>query len=82
MKLYLSLCASLATFASAAAPQYNSRAFDGVLSKRQTSTNVSSDLIVDLGYEQYMGVANASTGLNTFKGWKFYAEHYSKTRLI
>ena len=68
MKFALTICASLAVIASAAAPRYNGRAFDGVLSKRQTSTNISSNLIVDLGYEQYMGVANASTGLNTFKG--------------
>ena len=69
MKFSLSTCVSLTTIASAAAPRYNSRAFDGVLSKRQTITNTTSNLIVDLGYEQYMGVANASTGLNTFKGW-------------
>ena len=70
MKFALTICANLAVTASAAAaaPRYNSRAFDGVLSKRQTSTNISSNLIVDLGYEQYMGVAHASTGLNTFKG--------------
>ena len=68
MKFALMICACMAVIASAAAPRYNSRAFDGVLSKRQTSTNISSNLIVDLGYEQYMGVAHASTGLNTFKG--------------
>ena len=68
MKFALTICAGLAVIASAAAPRYNSRAFDGVLSQRQTSTNTSSNLIVDLGYERYMGVANASTGLNTFKG--------------
>lgn len=26
---------------------------------------------VDLGYAIYRGVANASTGLNTFKGWVY-----------
>lgn len=26
---------------------------------------------VDLGYAIYQGVANASTGLNTFKGWVY-----------
>lgn len=68
MKFALTICAGLAVIASAAVPHYNSRAFDGVLSQRQTSMNISSNLIVDLGYERYMGVANASTGLNTFKG--------------
>ena len=70
MKFQLSICASLASLALAATPRYNARAFDSVLAKRQsTSTPSSSNLVVDLGYEQYMGVANASTGLNTWKGY-------------
>ena len=73
MKFQLSICASLATVAFAATPRYNGRAFDSVFAKRQgTSTSASSSLTVDLGYEQYMGVANASTGLNTWKGYALY----------
>ena len=68
MKFPLATCATLAATASAATLRYNSRAFDAVLSKRQDSVNASSSLIVDLGYEQYIGVANQSTGLNTWKG--------------
>ena len=67
MKLQLSLCASLVTLAFAATPRYNVRAFDSVIGRRQSTS--TSSLTVDLGYEQYMGVANASTGLNTWKGY-------------
>lgn len=69
MKLFIWIHACLATVVSAAVPNYNSRASDGLLSKRQSTVNQSSSsLIVDLGYERYMGVANLSTGLNTWKG--------------
>ena len=70
MKFHLSVCASLATLAFAATPRYNGRAFDSVIGRRQSTS--ASSLTVDLGYEQYMGVANASTGLNTWKGYPFY----------
>lgn len=43
-----------------------SKPFNHLLEKRQTAG--SSSLQVDLGYEVYEGVANASTGLNTWKG--------------
>lgn len=43
----------------------HARPFDAV--KRQ-SNGSSNSLQVDLGYDIYEGVANASTGLNTFKG--------------
>ncbi|KAH7381353.1 carboxylesterase type B [Phaeosphaeria sp. MPI-PUGE-AT-0046c] len=33
----------------------------------------SNELVVDLGYELYAGVANTSTGLNVFKGIRFAA---------
>jgi len=49
------------------ASPYNARPFDPF--KRQLSQNASAiGLVVDLGYEQYQGVANQSTGLNTWKG--------------
>ena len=67
MKFHISVWASLATLALAATPRYNGRAFESMLSKRQSTSG--SGLTVDLGYEQYMGVANASTGLNTWKGY-------------
>ncbi|KAL5394941.1 hypothetical protein PMIN06_003243 [Paraphaeosphaeria minitans] len=41
--------------------------------KRQSSANVTSSTQVDLGYEVYEGVANSSTGLNTFKGVRYAA---------
>ena len=62
-------CAYLAVIVSAATPSYNSKAFDNLFSKRQSTVDQSSpSLLVDLGYERYMGVANASTGLHTWKG--------------
>ena len=67
---FLSVCAVLVAFASATTPRHNAKVFDSVLSKRQgPSSGPPSNLIVDLGYEQYQGVANASTGLNTWKGY-------------
>ena len=65
------ICTAFAALVSASL-QFNSRAYHGVLSKRQTSGN-SSPLVVDLGYEQYLGVANASTNLNTWKGIRYAA---------
>ena len=71
MHSYLAICAVLAAIASAT-PRYNSRAFDSVHSKRQNSES-STSLVVDLGYEQYQGVANTSTSLNTWKGIRYAA---------
>lgn len=50
-----------------ASPYPNSKPFNAVWGKRQSSS--SSPLTVDLGYEIYEGVANATTKLNTFKGY-------------
>ena len=72
MKFQLSLCASLVTVASAATPRYNGGAFNSVIGRRQSSSS-SSSLTVDLGYEQYMGVANSGTGVNTWKGYAIYS---------
>jgi hypothetical protein len=70
MKFFFAICANLATFATAAVPRYNGRALDSVLSKRQNSVKQSlSSLVVDLGYEQHKGVQNASTCLDTWKGY-------------
>ena len=41
----------------------------GTHDKRQAYDNGSSSLIVDLGYEQYQGVADSSTGFKTWKGY-------------
>jgi hypothetical protein len=38
------------------------------LAEKQASEHVDAQPLVDLGYEVYRGVANASTGLNTFLG--------------
>ena len=62
---------AFAAFASAAIPPYNPRPYDGVLRKRQDSTSLNASfngLVVDLGYEQYRGVANDSMGLNNWFG--------------
>ena len=41
------------------------------LGKRQNSENGFSSLVVDLGYEQYQGMVDASTGLKTWKGYVY-----------
>lgn len=46
---------------------YSFKACNTALHARQASSNPAS-LQVDLGYEIYEGVANASTGLNVWKG--------------
>ncbi|KAF6240138.1 hypothetical protein HO173_001748 [Letharia columbiana] len=74
MRFFIAIHAYLAAVISAATPSYNSKAFDGLLSKRQsTVTQSSSSLVADLGYAQYMGVSNLSTGLNTWKGIRYAA---------
>ncbi|KAL8698020.1 MAG: hypothetical protein Q9201_006798 [Fulgogasparrea decipioides] len=53
---------------------YNPRPFDTFLARRQSSEASSSAAPeVDLGYERYQGVADPSTGLNTFKGIRYAA---------
>lgn len=47
---------------------FNPRPFDQFLSTRQPYQYASNDLLVDLGYEQYQGVHDEGTGLNTWKG--------------
>ena len=54
--------------AAAAVPSYNSRPFAASLQRRQSSNSSGQSLQVDLGYEIYQGVANSTTGLNTWKG--------------
>lgn len=59
----------LAGLSIASASPYNARPFDPFLAARQLTQNTSANgMVVDLGYEQYQGVANQSTGLNTWKG--------------
>ena len=71
--LHLTILSFLASFISAF-PSYNARPFDSFLDRRQAPTNASSTVLdVDLGYERYRGVADPSTGLNTFKGIRFAA---------
>lgn len=49
-----------------AVPSYNPRAFDAALKARQSTED---PLTVDLGYEIYKGINNASQGLNKFLGY-------------
>lgn len=79
MHLHTVLCITLVA-STAATPSYNPRAFNGVLSKHQTSGTPSSgdnasssNLVVDLGYEQYQGVANQTTNLTNWKGIRYAA---------
>ena len=64
--------ASLLLFAQAglALPPHGFKAYDAALKARQAGSNATS-LQVDLGYEIYDGVKNASTGLNVWKGYIF-----------
>ncbi|KAI1866288.1 uncharacterized protein JN550_007676 [Neoarthrinium moseri] len=60
--LYMPLCAC-------AIPSANSATF----SRSDLASDFNTSLHVDLGYTVYKGVANSSTGLNTFKGVRFAA---------
>ena len=68
MLFWLAICTALAASISAA-PQSKFGAYTAALGKRQTSKNVSSSLVVDLGYERYQGVPDEFPGLNTWKGY-------------
>lgn len=55
-------------------PTYNARPFDHLLNRRQSSGNSTPAApVVDLGYERYQGVANSTTGINTFQGIRYAA---------
>lgn len=56
------------TAVAAAAPSYSALPFAAVVEKRQSQT-VNGSLQIDLGYAVYQGVANTTTGLNTWKGY-------------
>ena len=64
----------------AATPLLNPKPFDALLSKRQSTS--TSGVIVDLGYEIYQGVANASTGLNTWKGYFILDSSFCRTQRL
>ena len=70
--LVTSFALSAVLAASGFGTPFNPRPFGSVLSKRQ-STSSSNSLVVDLGYEQYQGVANSTTGLITWKGIRYAA---------
>jgi hypothetical protein len=68
--MWFPITASVVCFfaqACLAVPAHSFRAYDAALQARQVSNN-SALLQVDLGYSIYEGVANSSTGLNTWKG--------------
>ena len=68
MRLWLAIGATLVASISGF-PRKRSGACAATLGKRQNSVNASSSLVVDLGYEQYRGVVDNSTGLKTWKGF-------------
>lgn len=72
MLYWLAISAALAASISAT-PASKSGASAAARGKRQISYNESSSLVVDLGYEQYQGVADASTGFKTWKGIRYAA---------
>ncbi|KAL8698047.1 MAG: hypothetical protein Q9224_002031 [Gallowayella concinna] len=58
----------------AASHSHTTHPFDSFFAQPQVSNNTSSTApAVDLGYERYQGVADATTGLDTFKGIRFAA---------
>ena len=68
--LSLGLLCALIGVCMSSSLQYNDRAFEDALRKRQDPGNSAAkdSLVVDLGYEVYQGVSNASTGLNNWIG--------------
>lgn len=72
MRSLLAISAASAIGISAASisaiRESNSRTSAPALGQRQDSDNEVSSLVVDLGYEQYQGVADSSTGLNLWLG--------------
>lgn len=68
--MLFAISSSLAIFftqACLAVPSHSFGLYNAALQARQAS-NTSASLQVDLGYSIYEGVANASTGLNVWKG--------------
>jgi carboxylesterase type B len=65
---------TLAVFAGslASATPFNPRPFDGVIQRRQATTN-SSSLQVDLGYSIYGGSYNDTNNVNEWKGIRYAA---------
>ena len=69
--LLSSFIASALTLSGTVAALPQSQPFREVLRSRQSTT--SNDLEVDLGYEIYQGSSNASTGINSWRGYGFSA---------
>lgn len=67
--LLSSLIASALTLSGTVAALPQSQPFREVLRSRQSTT--SNALEVDLGYEIYQGSSNASTGINSWRGYSF-----------
>ena len=70
MKFLLAIIFALAVSISAI-PQSTYGPRTAALGKRQNSENGFSSHVVDLGYEQYQGMVDASTGLKTWKGYVY-----------
>ena len=63
----LTVCAAVISNVTAT-NSYRARSLNSVLTQRQ-SAGPPSNLVVDLGYERYQGVSNATTGLNDWFGY-------------
>lgn len=68
--------AIISAASASASSKFQNGAFTAALGKRQSAKNTSYSLVIDLGYEQYEGVADKSTGINTWKGYvRFLVEN-------
>ena len=70
MRFWLALSAGLAASTSAF-PDPKLKAPRTALGERQNAERDLSPLVVDLGYERYLGVVDGSTGIKTWKGYEY-----------
>ena len=77
VQLVLTVCAAVISSVSAT-NVYRARSLKSVLSERQSS-GPSQNLVIDLGYERYQGVSNATTGLNDWFGYVVAVPMHSST---
>lgn len=67
MYCLVSILAGWLTVTSIVSASASPQPFEQLKTKRQSAYN--NAVQVDLGYEVYEGVANATTGLTLWKGW-------------
>ncbi|ORY04947.1 carboxylesterase type B [Clohesyomyces aquaticus] len=78
--MFSQLFVAAAAFLPATSAFPHSQPFEAVKRQAVGGQNGTSSLRVDLGYEIYEGVANTTTGLNTYKGIRFAAPPLSAFR--